>query len=82
MFATFLTTLTKDFDLEAGYDYLLNRYEFIDAEKTVALGASYGGYMVLYYLFRLCVDKLDSRTQFWAEIQSPRLVIRASILLT
>ena len=35
-----------DFDLEAGYDYLLERYDFIDENRTVALGASYGGYMV------------------------------------
>jgi dipeptidyl aminopeptidase/acylaminoacyl peptidase len=32
--------------LEAGYDYLLDQYEFIDANRTVALGAPYGGYMV------------------------------------
>lgn len=38
--------LIIDFDLEAGYDYLLGNYEFIDGERTVALGASYGGYMV------------------------------------
>jgi dipeptidyl aminopeptidase/acylaminoacyl peptidase len=35
-----------DFDLEAGYDYLLAEYDFIDGSRTVALGASYGGYMV------------------------------------
>jgi len=35
-----------DFDLEAGYEYLLKEYEFIDPERTVALGGSYGGYMV------------------------------------
>ena len=40
----------KDFDLEAGYEYLLERYEFIDPERTVALGGSYGGYMVCYVL--------------------------------
>ena len=39
--------LTVDWDLEAGYDYLLNEYKFIDPDRTVALGASYGGYMVL-----------------------------------
>ena len=38
--------LMVDWDLEAGYDYLLNEYEFIDPDRTVALGASYGGYMV------------------------------------
>lgn len=36
-----------DFDLEAGYEYLLDTYGFIDTERTVALGASYGGYMVI-----------------------------------
>ena len=36
-----------DFDLEKGYDYVLEKYEFIDKDRTVALGASYGGYMVL-----------------------------------
>ena len=35
-----------DFDLEAGYEFLLERYEFIDGNRTVALGGSYGGYMV------------------------------------
>ena len=39
--------LIVDFDLEAGYEYLLDTYDFIDAERTVALGASYGGYMVI-----------------------------------
>ena len=39
--------LMVDFDLEAGYEYLLETYDFIDAERTVALGASYGGYMVI-----------------------------------
>jgi hypothetical protein len=39
--------LIVDWDLEAGYDYLLKEYEFIDPERTVALGASYGGYMVI-----------------------------------
>jgi dipeptidyl aminopeptidase/acylaminoacyl peptidase len=36
-----------DFDLEAGYEFLWERYEFIDANRTVALGGSYGGYMVV-----------------------------------
>jgi dipeptidyl aminopeptidase/acylaminoacyl peptidase len=35
-----------DFDLEAGYDYLLAEYDFIDGNRTVALGSSYGGYLV------------------------------------
>ena len=39
--------LIVDWDLEAGYEYLLKEYEFIDPERTVALGASYGGYMVI-----------------------------------
>ena len=39
--------LIVDWDLEAAYDYLLKEYEFIDPERTVALGASYGGYMVI-----------------------------------
>ena len=43
----FCVELAKiDFDLEAGYEYLLDNYDFIDKERTVALGASYGGYMV------------------------------------
>jgi len=42
-----LGMLIIDWDLEAGYNYLLKEYEFIDAERTVALGASYGGYMVI-----------------------------------
>ena len=29
-----------------GYDFLLEEYDFIDGNRTVALGASYGGYMV------------------------------------
>jgi dipeptidyl aminopeptidase/acylaminoacyl peptidase len=39
--------LMLDFDLEEGYEYLLQRYEFIDENRTVALGGSYGGYMVV-----------------------------------
>jgi dipeptidyl aminopeptidase/acylaminoacyl peptidase len=45
--------LTLDLDLEAGYHHLLNRYSFIDKNRTVALGMSFGGYMVstrLYWL--------------------------------
>lgn len=72
--------LIVDWDLEAGYEYLLNEYEFIDPERTVALGASYGGYMVfpldLYSLLlnMLRTDKLDPRTPSGKKIQSPRLV--------
>lgn len=32
-------------DLVAGYHHCLKAYEEIDPERTVALGASYGGYM-------------------------------------
>ena len=39
--------LMIDYDLEAGFDYILERYGFIDGDRAVALGASYGGYMVL-----------------------------------
>jgi dipeptidyl aminopeptidase/acylaminoacyl peptidase len=45
-----------DYDLEAGYDWLLEKYEFIDKERTVALGASYGGYMVLRPRCALMID--------------------------
>jgi len=38
--------LTEDYDLEAGYDFILEHYDFIDGDRTVALGGSYGGYMV------------------------------------
>jgi dipeptidyl aminopeptidase/acylaminoacyl peptidase len=37
-----------DYDLEAGFDFILERYGFIDGGRAVALGASYGGYMVSY----------------------------------
>ena len=37
----------EDIDLEKGYHYLLNHYDFIDEDRTVALGGSYGGYMVV-----------------------------------
>src|SRR5579859_2824863 len=74
-----------DWDLEAGYEYLLNEYEFIDPDRTVALGASYGGYMVphltfplLLQLYVLMADKLDSRTPSRSKIQSPRLVLSIS----
>ncbi len=33
-------------DLMSGLDYLLDTYEFIDKEKVVAAGASYGGFMI------------------------------------
>lgn len=46
----FFAELRVDFDLEAGYDYVLERYEFIDPNRTVALGASYGGYMVSLFV--------------------------------
>jgi hypothetical protein len=42
-----LMGLMIDYDLEAGFDYISERYGFIDADRAVALGASYGGYMVL-----------------------------------
>jgi dipeptidyl aminopeptidase/acylaminoacyl peptidase len=33
-------------DLEKGLDYLLDQYDFIDADHLSAAGASYGGYMI------------------------------------
>ncbi|KAI7880425.1 alpha/beta-hydrolase [Lichtheimia hyalospora FSU 10163] len=33
-------------DLEKGLDYLLETYEFLDADRIAGLGASYGGYMI------------------------------------
>ncbi len=33
-------------DLEKGLDYLTDQYEFIDADRMSAAGASYGGYMI------------------------------------
>ncbi|EGG04338.1 dipeptidyl aminopeptidase V [Melampsora larici-populina 98AG31] len=33
-------------DLAAGYQYILDHYPEIDSNRTAALGASYGGYMV------------------------------------
>lgn len=33
-------------DLEKGVDYILQKYDFIDANRLTALGASYGGYMI------------------------------------
>lgn len=42
-----LMGLILDYDLEAGFDFILERYGFIDGDRAVALGASYGGYMVL-----------------------------------
>lgn len=33
-------------DLAAGYQYILDNYPEIDSNRTAALGASYGGYMV------------------------------------
>jgi len=49
MFSLSIRVLTEiDFDLEAGYDYILEKYKFIDGRRTVALGASFGGYMVSY----------------------------------
>lgn len=32
-------------DLVAGYQYCMKTFEEIDPQRTVALGASYGGYM-------------------------------------
>ncbi|KAG0167517.1 hypothetical protein DFQ28_004177 [Apophysomyces sp. BC1034] len=33
-------------DLEKGLDYVLSTYDFLDSERVVGLGASYGGYMI------------------------------------
>lgn len=33
-------------DLEKGLDYILETYEFLDADRVAGLGASYGGYMI------------------------------------
>ncbi|MCC6937828.1 MAG: S9 family peptidase [Flavobacteriales bacterium] len=33
-------------DLQAGWNYALKTYPFLDGERAAALGASYGGYMV------------------------------------
>ena len=44
--STWIRFVDLDFDLEAGYEFLLEKYEFIDENRTVALGGSYGGYMV------------------------------------
>ncbi|RPB07118.1 putative dipeptidyl-peptidase 5 [Morchella conica CCBAS932] len=33
-------------DLVKGFEYILETYPFLDADRAVALGASYGGYMV------------------------------------
>ncbi len=33
-------------DLERGLDYLLDQYDFIDADRLSAAGASYGGFMI------------------------------------
>lgn len=33
-------------DLMNGYDYVLDKYSFIDKKNTFAAGASYGGYMI------------------------------------
>ena len=33
-------------DLEKGLDYLLDQYDFIDADRLSAAGASYGGFMI------------------------------------
>jgi dipeptidyl aminopeptidase/acylaminoacyl peptidase len=33
-------------DLKKGWDWVLDKYAFLDADRACALGASYGGYMV------------------------------------
>jgi len=33
-------------DLMKGVDYILNQYQWIDSDRTCALGASFGGYMI------------------------------------
>lgn len=33
-------------DLEAGLDYILEKYSYLDSERVAGLGASYGGYSV------------------------------------
>lgn len=33
-------------DLERGFDYVRKTFKFVDTDRAVALGASYGGYMV------------------------------------
>ena len=86
--------LIVDWDLEAGYEYVLNKFEFIDPDRTVALGASYGGYMVppphspapskrsqLVCISGhvLILDQLDPGTPVGTKIQSSRLVFPESI---
>ncbi|KAJ2161784.1 dipeptidylpeptidase [Coemansia sp. RSA 552] len=36
-------------DLMAGLDYMLEKFDFIDGQRMVALGASYGGYMMNWF---------------------------------
>ena len=33
-------------DLQKGFDYAIGKYDFLDANRACALGASYGGYMM------------------------------------
>ncbi|CAF3602089.1 unnamed protein product [Rotaria sp. Silwood1] len=35
-------------DLQLGLTYALNKYPYIDSDRAVALGASYGGYMIYW----------------------------------
>jgi dipeptidyl aminopeptidase/acylaminoacyl peptidase len=34
------------YDIETGLDYVLNKYPYLDSERVVGLGGSYGGYMI------------------------------------
>ncbi|KAA8893317.1 Alpha/Beta hydrolase protein, partial [Sphaerosporella brunnea] len=50
------------FDLKRGVEYLLAhpKYKYIDAENMVALGASYGGYMINYIQGRALGRKFNA----------------------
>ncbi|KAJ1950744.1 dipeptidylpeptidase, partial [Linderina pennispora] len=59
-------------DLMKGLDYLIQHYEFVDKDRMVALGASYGGYMMNWFnghtrRFKALVnhDGMFSAPMFW-----------------
>ncbi|KAJ1940805.1 dipeptidylpeptidase, partial [Linderina macrospora] len=59
-------------DLMKGLDYLIKHYDFVDKDRMVALGASYGGYMMNWFnghttRFKALVnhDGMFSAPMFW-----------------
>ena len=75
-------------DLVNAFEYIADNLPYVDVERAVALGASYGGYMISMFCVILSVGlsprfanrlvsfvkyRLDPRTPAWTQVQGPCL---------